>query len=127
MIEIEQIHHVSLAVRDLSRAKEFYSGVLQFSEIERPPFGSRGIWYAIGDRQLHLSENSEAETLRASGIDDREGHFAIWVKSYKSTIDWLQKQGIAYKTKPDSIAGFSQIWIIDPDHNVIEFDAEFNS
>lgn len=127
MIEIERLHHVSVAVRDLARSKAFYSGVLQFPEMERPPFGSKGAWYAIGDRQLHLSETPEAETLRTSGINDREGHFAIWVKSYKDTIDYLQKQGIPYETKPDSIAGFAQIWIIDPDCNVIEFDAEFNS
>lgn len=127
MVEIERIHHVNLVVRDLERARKFYSDVLQLSEIERPLLGTIGIWYAIGDRQLHLSEHPKAETLRTGGIDTRDGHFAIWVKSYKNAIDWLREQGIVYETKPNSATGFSQIWITDPDGNVIEFDAEYHS
>ncbi|MDF2723160.1 MAG: glyoxalase [Paenibacillus sp.] len=127
MIEFEKLHHVSIAVRDLERAKRFYSDVLNFQEITRPPFKSKGAWYAIGDQQLHLIEHPNGETLRESDIDSTDGHFAIWVKSYKNTIEWLDRAGITYDARPQSAAGFTQIYIVDPDNNVIEFDAAYNS
>lgn len=127
MIEFERLHHVSLVVRDLERAKRFYSDVLQFQEIERPPFKSKGTWYAIGNHQLHLIENPDGETLRNSDIDSGDGHFAVWVKSYKQTVEWLDQANVRYEARPQSVAGFTQIYIVDPDHNVIEFDAAYNS
>jgi catechol 2,3-dioxygenase-like lactoylglutathione lyase family enzyme len=127
MIEYERIHHVSIAVRDLEKARRFYSDILNFQEIQRPPFKSKGIWYAIGDHQLHLIEHPNGETLRLSDIDSGDGHFAIWVRSYKNTIEWLDKSGIAYEARPQSVAGFAQIYIVDLDNNVIEFDAAYDS
>ncbi|MDF2714087.1 MAG: glyoxalase [Paenibacillus sp.] len=127
MIEYVRIHHVSLAVRDLEQAKRFYSDVLQFQEIQRPPFKSKGIWYAVGNHQLHLIEHPNGETLRKSGINSVDGHFAIWVKSYKNTVEWLEKTGISYEARPQSVAGFAQIYILDLDNNIIEFDAAYDS
>ncbi|MFC5449515.1 VOC family protein [Paenibacillus aestuarii] len=127
MIEFERIHHVSLAVRDLSKARTFYSELLQFKEIERPPFNSKGIWYAVGTQQLHLLEHPMGQALRESGIDSVDGHFAIWVKSFKDTIQWLEQAGIEYEARPKSVAGFAQIYILDVDHNIIEFDAAYDS
>ncbi|MCZ8511317.1 VOC family protein [Paenibacillus filicis] len=128
MIQFERIHHVSLAVRDLALARSFYSDKLRFQEIERPPFKSRGVWYAIGSsQQLHLLEHPNGEALRTSGIDSVDGHFAIWVTSYSGTIAWLENQGIPYEARPQSVAGFAQIYILDPDHNIIEFDSTYDS
>ncbi|WP_145410103.1 VOC family protein [Paenibacillus xylanexedens] len=127
MIQYAHLHHVSLAVRDLEIAKQFYSGLLQMQEIDRPPFRSTGIWYAIGSQQLHLLQHPEGHTLREAGIDTTDGHFAIWVTSYQETIDWLTKQGIEYEARPDSVAGFAQIFVLDPDRNIIEFGALYNS
>ncbi|WP_159881049.1 VOC family protein [Paenibacillus puerhi] len=127
MIEFERLHHVSLAVRDLLRSRAFYTEVLGLQEIERPPFNSKGIWYAVGTQQLHLIENPTGETLRDSGISTVDGHVAIWVKSYSKTLDWLEAASIPYEARPDSVAGFSQIYILDPDRNVIEFDAAYGS
>lgn len=127
MIEFERIHHVSLAVRDLEKAKKFYSDLFHFQEIERPPFKSNGVWYAIGNQQLHLLEHPNGETLRTSAIDSVDGHFALWVKSYKNTIEWLEHIGVPYEARPQSVAGFAQIYILDPDHNIIEFDAAYDS
>ena len=79
MIEFVRIHHVSLAVRDLEKSKKFYSEILRFREIDRPPFSSSGVWYAVGDQQLHLLEHPEGQTLRDQGIDTTDGHFAMWV------------------------------------------------
>lgn len=127
MIDFERIHHVSLAVRNLEKARKFYSEVLNLQEIKRPPFNSRGIWYAVGDQQLHLLEHPIGETLRQSGIDSVDGHFAIWVKSYKKTIEWLERADVKYEARPNSVAGFAQIYILDPDNNIIEFDAAYDS
>lgn len=67
MIQFERIHHVSLAVRDLDKARAFYSDILKFREIPRPPFQSKGIWYEVGDQQLHLLEHPISDTLRERG------------------------------------------------------------
>ncbi|SDD31263.1 Glyoxalase-like domain-containing protein [Paenibacillus sp. UNCCL117] len=127
MIEFEHLHHVSLAVRELERSRVFYTQVLGLQEIARPPFTSKGLWYAVGTQQLHLLENPTGETLRESGINTVDGHFAIWVKSYSGTVAWLEAASVPYEARPDSVAGFAQIYVLDPDLNVIEFDAPYGS
>lgn len=125
MIEFQSIHHASLAVRDIEVSRQFYSGVLQLQEIQRPPFDSVGIWYGLGSQQLHLIEQPQGETLRRSGIDSTDGHVAIWVGSYRGTLEWLDAQGVFYEARPNSVAGFAQIYILDPDRNIIELDAAY--
>jgi len=59
-------HHLSIAVDDLERARQFYTDVLEMQELDRPEgFGHPGIWYQIGDGQpqLHILVRPEA-TLR---------------------------------------------------------------
>lgn len=38
MIEVQKIHHITIATKNLEKAKEFYSEILGFKEIERPQF-----------------------------------------------------------------------------------------
>ena len=50
-------HHVSIAVEELKRARQFYADVLEMQELDRPDiFGHPEIWYKIGDGppQLHI-------------------------------------------------------------------------
>ncbi|MGD6830599.1 VOC family protein [Sutcliffiella halmapala] len=125
MIQLENFHHVSLSVTDIERSKHFYGTVLGFPEIERPDFDFPGAWYQVGTTQLHLIQNSEAETLRTSDkLDSRDGHFAIRVKSYDDTLKYLQEKGLEVKAKPESKSGFKQIFCMDPDRNLIEFNEE---
>ena len=142
MLDIETVHHVSLPVRDLERARTFYSGALGLVETERPPFSFAGAWYRVGDSSLHLieAEASEAPTLRGEkGIDSHDAHFAIRVRSYSGAIAHLESQGFRaseekhprpsaanpkpMRLSPAGAAGFPQIYILDPDHNVIEINA----
>lgn len=125
MFEIETIHHVSLNVTDLARARRFYGDLLGFPEIERPAFDFEGAWYQVGDRQLHLIVHDPARTLRGTNeVDSRDGHFAIRVKSYEQTRDYLVSLGLRLKDNPVNKTPWSQVFVTDPDGNVIEFNAE---
>ncbi|MBU7591708.1 VOC family protein [Metabacillus halosaccharovorans] len=125
MIKVESIHHVSLSVTDLQKAKHFYGKLLGFKELKRPPFDFPGAWYQIGDQQLHLIVHNSSTTIRNSDeIDSRDGHFAIRVKDYKETLHYLKEAGIEIKEKPNSTSGFAQIFCMDPDHNLIEFNVD---
>jgi len=132
-VDAPTLHHVSLPVTDLERARRFYSDVLGLREIPRPPFDFPGAWYRAGDRDLHLIV-SERSTFRAGkGIDSHDIHFAIRVASYRRAIEHLRSRGYRpdadddlqkMKENPAGKAGFPQIYILDPDRNVIEINAE---
>lgn len=125
MIEIQRIHHVSLAVTDIEQAKKFYKDILCLEEIERPQFGFPGAWYQIGNQQLHLIVHPEAETLRSTNeLSSKEGHFAFRVKSYDETVRWLKEKGVEIYENPTSKSGFAQIFVADPDGNLIELNTE---
>ncbi|CAG9621622.1 VOC family protein [Sutcliffiella rhizosphaerae] len=127
MIKYENIHHVSLCVTDIERSKQFYGGLLGLIEVERPNFDFPGAWYQIGSSQLHLIQNNGAESLRSSKtIDSRDGHFAIRVKSYEDTLQYLNDHGLKVEAKPNSKSGFKQIFCMDPDNNLIEFNVDQN-
>ena len=133
MLDIQTIHHVSLPVTDLERARRFYEDVLGLTKIERPNFPFPGAWYAAGDRHVHLIV-SERQTFReGKSVDSRDIHFAIRVKSYQQALEYLRSKG--YRTdsgddlrrtreNPHGTAGFPQIYILDPDRNLIEINAE---
>ncbi|KHE67370.1 VOC family protein [Halobacillus sp. BBL2006] len=120
----EGIHHVSLQVTDLERSKKFYGEVLGFQESNaRPEFGFPGAWYQIGETQLHLIVHKEGSTLRGTTeIDSRDGHFAIRVKDMESFIDRLETQEIQMLNKPHNKTEWHQVYISDPDGNIIEFN-----
>jgi catechol 2,3-dioxygenase-like lactoylglutathione lyase family enzyme len=125
MINIESIHHVSLSVTDLQKAKHFYGTLLGFQELERPNFDFPGAWYQVGNQQLHLIVYKNSSTLRKEQtINSRDGHFAIRVKDYGETLNHLKELGIKITEKPNSKSGFAQIFCMDPDLNLIEFNVD---
>jgi catechol 2,3-dioxygenase-like lactoylglutathione lyase family enzyme len=73
MLDIAGIHHVSINVTDLGRARRFYSEVLGLEEIARPAFDFDGAWYRLGDRQLHLIVHPATHTLRGNDRDQLAG------------------------------------------------------
>jgi len=126
VIAIESLHHVALCVTDLHRAKAFYGGVLGLREIPRPPFDFGGAWYELGDdRQLHLIVHPPTRTLRGTrDIDARDGHLAIRVRSYRDTVEHLRRHGIECLESPRNLTPWAQIYVTDPDGNVVEFNTD---
>ena len=133
MFMIESLHHVSIPVADLERAKQFYEEILGLTEITRPPFDFPGAWYQLGDRQLHLIVHDESTFREKKHVDSRDIHFAIRVNSYRKTRDFLLSKGFQpeaddefkrMKENPQSITGWPQLYIMDPDRNVIELNAD---
>jgi glyoxylase I family protein len=134
-MEKAYLHHLLIAVEDLERARDFYTRVLEMQELDRPAFDNQGIWYKIGDghQQLHLILRSDATLRRDKTNDPNDIHFALRVKSsYRDTLAWLRGKGFRDDVsdcdlrkmllRPNSLAGYPQIYILDPDRNIIEFN-----
>ena len=125
VIQYESLHHVSLTVTDLDRAKNFYTNILCLKEIQRPDFDFPGAWYEVEGQQLHLIVFPSAQTFRQDKhVSSDEGHFALRVKDYEATLNWLKSKDVELLEKPDSISGFAQIFCADPDGNLIELHVE---
>jgi catechol 2,3-dioxygenase-like lactoylglutathione lyase family enzyme len=112
-------------VTDLERAKGFYEDVIGLRELPRPAFDFPGAWYELGDGQLHLIAHTTPRTLRGTTeIDSRDGHFAVRVADYEATLEHLRAHGIAIRERPTNPTPWAQLYITDPDGNVIELNVE---
>ena len=130
------LHHVLIAVEDIERARQFYTGVLELEEISRPTFDYPGIWYNIGDgqQQLHIIVRREAMLRRNKPNDVDDIHFALRMNGHRDTLARLREKGFRDDVpdddrrkmflRPPSVAGYAQIYILDPDRNIIEFNFE---
>ena len=130
------LHHVLICADDLERSRRFYRDVLELEEIKRPTFDYPGIWFQLGDGHchIHILVRSDATLRRCKTNDPYDVHLAIRVKSYRETLDWLRKKGFRedvpasdlwnVQLRPDSVTGYPQIYVLDPDRNIIEFNCE---
>ena len=124
-IELVTLHHIAVIVTDLQRAKAFYGELLGLRELSRPPFDFEGVWYALGDRQLHLIVHPPARALRGTTeIDSRDGHFAVRMADYDATLAHLRSRGVHVRESRHNITPWAQIYITDPDGNIIELNVE---
>lgn len=122
---VQSLHHVAVCVTDVARAKHFYGAVLGLPEVPRPTFDFGGAWYELGGRQLHLIVHLPTRTLRGTtAIDTRDGHLALRVGNYQHTLDHLRRHGVACVESPRNMTPWAQIYVTDPDGNVIELNAE---
>ncbi len=125
MVEISSLHHVAVCVTDIARSRKFYAEVLGLKAITRPAFPVEGAWYELADgRQLHLIVHERPRTLRGTTeIDLRDGHVAFGVADYDRTVELLQSAGVPCELRPDNVTPWKQVYVTDPDGNVIELNA----
>lgn len=127
------LHHVSIVTTDLERSVAFYRAVFDLEQIERPPFSSSGAWLACGGHQIHLIVNPSG-TFRANPrIDSADAHFAFRTDDFEAFVGRLTAKGFrenADEGDPkrllvvrNSVAGFPQLYLLDPDRNIVEVNA----
>ena len=118
-MNIAALHHASLIVSNLDRARFFYETILGLvPSPSRPPKSFDGVWYDIGPQQIHLIV--AAESGQPSGMDDYGGmnrHIALTVHDLDALKHELERAGMAYTP---SRSGRPVIFCRDPDGNVFE-------
>ena len=117
-----RVDHVSFAVRNLERALAFYRDVLGLAVAPRPDLGIPGAWLQAGDAQVHLIEvpadfdaGSPPPTLNPTA-----GHAAFGIDDYGVALAALRSHGLDV-LEFGPAAG--QMWVKDPDGNIIELIA----
>ena len=115
-MQFSQIHHGSVAVRDLERAAAFYRDVLGLLEIAIPStFPAAGLnvrWFQIGDQQIHLVPESVNHP-------PSQRHLALQVDDAQAARTRLRAKGIDID-EAVLIPGADRFFITDPDGNRIE-------
>ena len=130
------LHHISLTTKDLPKAISFYRDVLGFSQVARPAFPLGGAWLSAGKVEIHLIDFPQGSFRNTQTISADDVHFAMRIKNFDSFIARLNEHGYRDDleessnkrliVKPKSMAGYSQIYIMDPDSHVIEINAAFS-
>lgn len=116
-MKILQSLHMAILVSDLDKAEHFYSRVLGLTPIDRQ-LKFPGIWYQIGDYQLHLMIQPDVEITRWDGQKwGRNAHMAFAVDSLEEVKQQLTAYGCKFQL---SSSGRSALFTADPDGNIIE-------
>jgi len=128
---VKSINHVAVVVTDVERSRKFYEQ-LGLKKIPRPQTKVPGEWLGIGNNQLHLV----GERAPEGRIDPRRPHMALDVEDLEAAKAALTKLGITFvepASRQDVIpmteeilrmAG-RQIWLEDPDGNMIELRQDY--
>ncbi len=112
-MRITAIHHHSVSVTDLPRARAFYRDVLGLTEVPSPPsFGGRVAWFSLADQQLHLLRARQADPVG-------ERHIALRVADLEVARGELVARGLPAEPAP-TIPGADRLFTSDPDGNRIE-------
>jgi catechol 2,3-dioxygenase-like lactoylglutathione lyase family enzyme len=113
------VHHVSFAVSDLERSRQFYEGVLELEPIPRPELGIPGMWYRAGSSEVHLIATPPGANIGTppERLTPLANHSAFAIDDYAATLSRLKARHVeVLETNADR----GQLWVRDPDGNVLE-------
>ncbi len=113
MLRAHYLHHTTVAVTDLNRARDFYGRILGLKELPRRGVaGSDGAWYQVGPSQINLirRETREPDSVR---------HFGICVDSIREAREVLKAEGVEM-TDITQVGNINRFFFADPDGNRLE-------
>jgi catechol 2,3-dioxygenase-like lactoylglutathione lyase family enzyme len=129
MIKLQRIGHILFCVRDLERAKAFYTNVLGFKVLEQDPQHG-GVFLALGDYgntlDLFPSTNPDAHPQPRAALGQRDGlgvkHTAFAVETeeeFTNAYHALKAAGVEIHNALDHTSQKS-LYFYDPDDNLLE-------
>ncbi|HLN17842.1 MAG TPA: VOC family protein [Acidimicrobiales bacterium] len=111
-MELLGVDHVSVNVKDVPAAMEFYTDVMGMTmRSDRPDFGFGGAWLNAGSQQVHLVEGEPPPALGQ--------HFSVLVADIEATIEELRGRGVQV-TDAIAVGSDRQAFLNDPEGNTIE-------
>jgi glyoxylase I family protein len=118
MIEVTNCLHVAVMVSNLNRSIEFYSNMLGLTKVDRD-LKYPGIWYQIGDLQIHLIEDLNYQPNVTIDLvkSTRNPHIALGVRDLEVAKQQLLAANCVVKM---SNSGRAALFTQDPDGNAIE-------
>jgi catechol 2,3-dioxygenase-like lactoylglutathione lyase family enzyme len=121
----KELNHVSITVTDVAKAREFYTDTLGLREIPRPAFDFPGIWYSLGNGlSLHIILNDQLvrPAVEREAIQARYAHFALWTEDADESARRIKDElGLPCRDVVSGPTGLRQIFVKDPDGNMVEF------
>ena len=110
-MSVHAMNHFTVLTDDVDRTVDFYGTYLGLKAGDRPDLGFPGAWYALGTSQIHLIQQAKI----FDDIDPTDPHVALEVDDLAAVRRTLDARGIPYRD-----FGGTQLWIRDPDGNVVE-------
>lgn len=120
-IPLGRMDHVALPTTDAARGEKFYCDLLGFHTVPRPSFSFDGRWLvhdAVGV-MLHLIHNDD-QPSKNEKLNTHHGHFALRCPDIDAAISVLRERGIEFVERCLPDYGYRQIFVQDPDGNVLE-------
>jgi glyoxylase I family protein len=119
-MQITRSLHTAILVTDLERSEQFYGKVLGLSKIDRS-LKYAGVWYQVGDYQLHLIVAPAVPTENINEKWGRNPHIAFSVADLDTAKQELLNHNYPIQA---SASGRAALFIQDPDGNIIELSQQ---
>jgi catechol 2,3-dioxygenase-like lactoylglutathione lyase family enzyme len=130
MIQIKDLHHISIVVKDVEISKQFYCDVLGMEEVARPEnFTFDGAWFLIDGAEVHLIQANEAVQVPGDAPNNPTQtrdltfarHFCFRVADLEEAVRVLNNHNIAIAHGPRPRGdGATQLYCYDPDGHLVE-------
>jgi len=132
-LEIRDLNHVNVVVRDLETSKRFYCQVLGMEDLPRPAdIHVKGAWLRSQSAEIHLLLQDFATHAPGDlsyavagqpGIDlGSSRHFSLVINDTDALLQRLKEYGVGIAFGPVTrFGGVVQTYCYDPDTHLIEF------
>ena len=128
-LPLQRFDHMAREVISLQKSLDFYCNILGFDVIPRPSFECEGYWLYGYGLALHLvasnnpQERKQVKLNRIKHFSEslpRVDHFAFSSTDLEYVKKTLDDAKVFYKEDKPAGTGIHQIFLFDPDGNVIE-------